>query len=179
MRTGVAIQTSNYDWDNVSVWFITVIILLLLLYFLGMIGQFVLGKRIINFSEALMLRIPLARTIYTATKQVIKTLSIPDSKSFKSVVFVEFPRPGFKAVGFLTGRIKAQDGREFYKIFIPTTPNPTTGFFELVSSDEVAETNLTIEEAFKMIISGGIVSPDVLCFNKLSSSEQNHSGETS
>jgi len=157
---------------NVSVWILTVIIFLLLLYFLGMIGQFVMGKKIIAFGEMLMLRIPLARMIYTATKQVIKTLSIPDRKSFKSVVLVEFPRPGFKAIGFLTGRIKTSDGREFCKVFIPTTPNPTTGFFELVPSEEVAETNLTIEEAFKMIISGGIVSPDVLLSNKPGANEQ-------
>jgi len=157
---------------NVSVWIITVIIFLLLLYLLGMIGQFVMGKKVIAFGERLMLRIPLARTIYTATKQVIKTLSIPDSKSIKSVVIVEFPRPGFKAIGFLTGRIKTSDGKEFCKVLIPTTPNPTTGFFELVPSEEVAETNLTIEEAFKMIISGGIVSPDVLLSNKLGANKQ-------
>jgi len=110
--------------------------------------------------------------IYTATKQIIKTLSIPDRKSFKSVVLVEFPRPGFKPIGFLTGWIKTSDGREFCKVFIPTTPNPTTGFFELVPSGEVAETNLTIEETFKMIISGGIVSPDVLLSKKLGANEQ-------
>jgi uncharacterized membrane protein len=131
-----------------------------------------MGKKIIAFSEMLMLRIPLARTIYTATKQVIKTLSIPDRKSFKSVVLVEFPRPGFKAIGFLTGQIKTSDGREFCKVFIPTTPHSTPGFFELVPSEEVAGTNLTIEEAFKIIISGGIVSPDVLLSNKPSGNEQ-------
>jgi len=120
---------------NVSIWIVTVTIFLLFLYLLGMIGQFVMGKKIIAFGEMLMLRIPLVRTIYTATKQVIKTLSIPESKSFKSVVMVEFPRPGFKAIGFLTGRIKTSDGREFCKVFIPTTPNPTTGFFELVPSE--------------------------------------------
>jgi uncharacterized membrane protein len=99
-------------------------------------------------------------------------LSIPESKSIKSVVMVEFPRPGFKSIGFLTGRIKTSDGKEFCKVLIPTTPNPTTGFFELVPSEEVAETNLTIEEAFKMIISGGIVSPDSLLFDKMDESRQ-------
>jgi uncharacterized membrane protein len=147
---------------TVFIWLSTTIILLLLLYLLGVVGQFVIGKKVVAASEVLVLRIPLVSTIYTATKQVIKALSIPDSKAFKSVVLVEFPRAGFQAVGYLTGNIKTPDGREFSKVFIPTTPNPTTGFFELVPPNEVVETNLTIEEAFKMIISGGMVSPDVL-----------------
>jgi len=157
---------------NILIWTITVIIFLLLLYLLGMTGQFVMGRKAIALGEMLMLRIPLARTIYTAMKQVIKTLSISDRKSFKSVVIVEFPRPGFKAIGFLTGRINTSDGKDFCKVFIPTTPNPTTGFFELVPSEEVEETNLTIEEAFKMIISGGIVSPDVIFLSKADEDKQ-------
>lgn len=147
---------------NISVWIATLIIILLLLYLMGIIGQLVIGKKAIVFSEMLMLRIPLARTIYTATKQVVKTLTISDRSSFKSVVLVEFPRPGFKAIGFMTGMIETMEENKLCKIFIPTTPNPTTGFFELVHPEEVEETDLTIEEAFKMIISGGIVSPGKL-----------------
>jgi uncharacterized membrane protein len=77
---------------------------------------------------------------------------------------VEFPRPGLKAVGFLTGYIEDSAGKKFCKVMIPTTPNPTTGFFELVPAEDIIETTLTVEEAFKMIISGGIVSPDLIKF---------------
>lgn len=147
---------------TVFIWLSTTIVLLLLLYLLGVVGQFVIGKKAVAAGEVLVLRVPLVRTIYTATKQVIKALSLPDSEAFKSVVLVEFPRAGLKSVGYLTGTIKGPDGREFSKVFIPTSPNPTTGFFELVPRDEVVETNLTIEEAFKMIISGGMVAPDML-----------------
>lgn len=147
---------------TVFTWLSTTAILLVFLYLLGVVGQFVIGKKVVAASEVLVLRIPLVGTIYTATKQVIKALSIPDSKAFKSVVLVEFPRAGFYALGYLTGTIRTPDGRELSKVFIPTSPNPTTGFFELIPPDEVVETDLAIEEAFKLIISGGMVSPEVL-----------------
>ena len=140
----------------------SIVILFFLLYLVGAIGQFVVGKRLIKAGETLLMKIPLARTIYTATKQVAQAVSLPDRSALKSVVLAEFPRPGFWAVGFLTGYIEDSSGRKFCKVMLPTTPNPTTGFFEIIPVEEVIETSYTIEEAFKMIISGGIVSPDVL-----------------
>lgn len=141
---------------------LTIIVLFAIVYFIGEIGQRVLGRRMLKVTEKLVQRIPLARSIYTATKQVIQAVSIPDKTTLKSVVLVEFPRPGYKAIGFFTGYIQDSSGKKLCKVFIPTTPNPTTGFFELVPVEEVTKTTLTVEEAFKMIISGGIVSPDVL-----------------
>jgi len=141
---------------------LSVVVLVLLVYTMGAIAQFVVGRRMIHLGETFLLRIPLVRSIYTATKQVVQAMSLSDQAAFKSVVLVEFPRPGFKAVAFLTGRIKDREGRTYCKVFIPTTPNPTTGFFEIVPVEEVVETTLTIEEAFKMIISGGLISPEVL-----------------
>ena len=140
----------------------SIVILLVFLYLIGTIGQFVVGKRLLKAGEALLLRIPLARTIYTATKQVAEAISLPNRSALKSVVMVDFYKPGFKAIGFLTGYIEDSAGKEFCKVMIPTTPNPTTGFFLLIPRDEVTETTITIEDAFKMIISGGIVSPDIL-----------------
>jgi len=151
---------------TVSVATLSIVVLLVLLYLVGVIGQFVIGKRLIKVGETLLMRIPLVRTIYTATKQVAQAVSLPDSAALKSVVLVEFPRPGFKAVGFLTGYIEDSAGKKFCKVLIPTTPNPTTGFFEIVPVEDVIETTLTVEEAFKMIISGGIVAPDVVKFSK-------------
>jgi len=140
----------------------SIVILLVLLYFVGAIGQFVVGKRLIKAGETLLLRIPLVRTVYTATKQVAQAVSLPDRSALKSVVLVEFFRPGFKVVAFLTGYIEDSTGKKFCKVMIPTTPNPTSGFLVVVPLNEVTETTMTIEEAFKMIISGGIVSPDIL-----------------
>jgi len=140
----------------------SVVVLVLLIYAIGAIAQFVVGRRLIRLGEDLMLKIPLAGTVYSATKQVVQAMSLPNKAAFKSVVLVEFPRPGFKSLAFMTGRIRDQDGRAYCKVFIPTTPNPTTGFLEIVPFEEVVETTLTIEEAFKMIISGGLISPEVL-----------------
>ncbi len=153
-------------------WLSAITILLLILYLLGIAGQFVIGKKIVAISEILVLRIPLVGTIYTATKQVIKTLSVPDSKAFKSVVLVEFPKPGLWAIGYLTGSLQTPNGQEYSKVFIPTSPNPTTGFFELVPPNEVIEINLTLEEAFKMIISGGMVAPEKLLSRTKNALEQ-------
>ena len=139
---------------------LSIILLIVVLYFIGTVGQNVLGKRLIVLSEKLFLKIPIVGTIYGSSKQVVKALSLPDSAVFKSVVLVEFPRPGLKAIGFLTGYITDNDGKKYCKVFIPTTPNPTTGFFELVPVDEVAQTNISIEDGFKMIISGGVVAPE-------------------
>lgn len=151
---------------SVCVSVLTIIVLLFLLYLVGVIGQVVVGKRLIKAGETLLLRIPLVRIVYTATKQVIQAISLPDRSALKSVVLLEFPRPGFRVIGFFTGYIKDASGKKFCKVFIPTTPNPTTGFFEIVPVEEMVETTFTIEEAFKMIISGGIVSPDVLATGK-------------
>jgi len=139
----------------------SLLVAILLLYVLGFVGQIVIGRRIIALGEKIMLQIPLARNVYSASKQVVEALSFTNRAAFKSVVLVEFPRPGLKAVGFLTGRLEDRQGRKYFKVFIPTTPNPTTGFFEIVPAEEVVETDLTIEDAFKAIISGGLVPIDV------------------
>jgi uncharacterized membrane protein len=140
---------------------LSVVVLVLLVYTIGAIARFVMGRRMIHIGEGLMLKIPLARTIYSATQQVVQALSSPGKAAIKSVVLVEFPGPGFKAVGFLTGRIQDSHGRVYCKVFIPTT-DPIRGFLEIVPVEEVVETTLTVEEAFKMTLSAGIISPEVL-----------------
>lgn len=148
------------EYMRIAVIALSITLLIALLYFIGTVGQNVLGKRLIILSEKLFLKIPIIGMIYSSSKQVVKAISLPDSAVFKSVVLVDFPRPGLKAVGFLTGYITDNNGKKYCKVFIPTTPNPTTGFFELVPVEEVAQTNISIEDGFKMIISGGVVAPE-------------------
>jgi uncharacterized membrane protein len=154
----------------------TILSLLLVLYLIGAIAKFVAGRRLLAVGENIVLKIPLASTIYTATKQVTSAISMQDNKSFTSVVLVQFPRQGFYALGFLTGTIKDSLGNTYCKVFIPTTPNPTTGFFELIPVNEVMQVEMSIEEAFKTIISGGIVSPEILkitgCVNPIQNKSQ-------
>ena len=149
-------------WVTFYVYLLTILLLLLLLYLIGVLGQYIVGRRLIAAWESLWLRIPLARTIYGATKQVTEALSQPEGSAFKSVVVVDFPYLEAKAIGFLTGYVEDEAGNKFAKVLIPTTPNPTTGFLELIPLDRMFITGLTIEEGFRMIISGGIVSPEDL-----------------
>jgi uncharacterized membrane protein len=153
----------------------TILSLLLVLYLIGAIAKFVAGRRLLAVGENIVLKIPLASTIYTATKQVTSAISLQDNKSFTSVVLVEFPRKGFYAIGFLTGTIKDSSGNMYCKVFIPTTPNPTSGFFEIIPVSEVLQVEMSIEEAFKTIISGGIVSPEILKITGSVNSIQNKS----
>jgi uncharacterized membrane protein len=153
-------------WVNLYVYLLTILLLLVLLYLIGVLGQFIIGRRLITAWESIWLKIPLARTIYGATKQVTEALSQPEGSAFKSVVVVDFPYPGAKAIGFLTGYVEDSTGQKFAKVLIPTTPNPTTGFLELIPLDRIFITDLTIEEGFRMLISGGIVSPEDLLKHK-------------
>jgi uncharacterized membrane protein len=138
---------------------VSVVIVVVLLYLAGLLTTYLLGRRLIALGESVVERVPVVKTIYGASKQVVWTLSLPNRKAFKSVVWVEFPRPGLLALGFVTGRIQDEQGDEFHEPFIPTTPDPTRGFLEVVPCGQVRETSMAIDEALKMIISGGIVSP--------------------
>jgi len=149
-------------WVDLYVYVLMILLLLVLLYLIGVLGQYIVGKRLIAAWENLWLKIPLARTIYGATKQVTEALSQPQGSAFKSVVVVDFPYLEAKAIGFLTGYVEDEAGHKFAKVLIPTTPNPTTGFLELIPLERMFITGLTIEEGFRMIISGGIVSPEDL-----------------
>jgi uncharacterized membrane protein len=155
-----------------AVSFATILSLLFLIYLIGVIAKFVAGRRLLALGETILMKIPLVRTIYSATKQVTTAITMQDSASFKSVVLVEFPCPGCYSLGFLTGSIIDSNGNKFCKVFISTTPNPTTGFFILRSADEVRKIEMSIEEAFKMIISAGIVSPEKLVFSNPSTLAQ-------
>jgi len=141
---------------------VIILVLLAALYLIGAVGRFVLGRKLISAGETLLLQIPLVRTIYSATKQVMQAISLPDRTAFKSVVLVEFPRPGIFALGFLTGYLDLASRGRHAKVFIPTAPNPTTGFFEIVPAAEIQDTGLPIEEGFKIIMSGGIIAPETL-----------------
>lgn len=160
---------------HITVAVLSVVLLVLLLYFVGVTGQLVIGKKMIKMGEEVFMQIPIVRTVFSSTRQVMKSISMPDRTMFKSVVLVEFPCPGIKAIGFLTGFICDNGGNKFAKILIPTAPNPTTGFFELIPVKDIVQTNISIEDGFKMIISGGVVSPDTFDSFELKPDTQNGS----
>jgi len=118
------------------------------------------GRRLILFGERLLLRLPVVKTIYAASKQVVETFSSHQTTSFQAVVIVSFPRRESLAIGFITGTLFAPDNRKLYRVFIPTTPNPTSGFLLLMSPEDVQFTDIPIEEGIKMIVSGGMLAPE-------------------
>ncbi|MGM0471616.1 MAG: DUF502 domain-containing protein [Bacillota bacterium] len=140
--------------------FLTILVIL----GIGIIGTNVLGKRLISFGERLLTRIPLVKNIYLTVQQIINALFLKNKTAFRKVVVVEYPRRGIYQVGFLTseGRGEVQENTEdqVVNVFIPTTPNPTSGMLILVPHSEVNYLDMTVEEGLKFIISGGTVTPE-------------------
>jgi uncharacterized membrane protein len=147
-------------YPDAAVYAISILALLVLLYFVGVLARYVLGRKVIDLIEHILMKIPFVKAIYGASRQVVQAISLPDRSAFKAVVALEFPAPGMRTLGFITGTITDPDGKLHYKVFIPTTPNVTTGFFEIVPEDKLYFTNFSVEGAFKTIISGGILAPD-------------------
>ena len=136
--------------------------LLLVLYAGGALTTRMLGRRALALGESLVVRIPLVKSVYSATKKVVDMLSTSTGSQFKSVVIVEFPRPGMKTIAFLTGTVRDEHGREHYKVYIPTAPNPTSGYIEILPPEQVRVTRMPVEEGLKMVVSGGMISPEIM-----------------
>ncbi|HXV35589.1 MAG TPA: DUF502 domain-containing protein [Myxococcota bacterium] len=132
---------------------------------LGVIARHLLGGEFQRAWERLLARVPIARSIYAAVKQLAEAIfaSASQTSRFRRVVLVEFPRKGIYALAFTTGTARGivQDmtKEEVINCFIPTTPNPTSGFFLLVPNEELIEIDITVEDAFKLVMSAGLVSP--------------------
>ena len=148
------------DWPWLLRAGLSLSVLLVAIYLLGELATNLVGRRILQLGEALLLRVPFVKVVYRASKQVVTAFQRPNSAAFKEVVFVQFPRPGMRSVGFLTSTFTGDDGHTWHTVFVPTTPNPTTGFLQFLPAEEVIHTDFTVEEAFKMVMSLGVLSPD-------------------
>jgi uncharacterized membrane protein len=133
---------------------------LLIIYFTGLLTNHIIGRRLISLGERLLMKMPIIKSIYSASKQVVDTFSSSTKAAFKAVAVVEFPRKGSLAIGFVTGAMTNPDGQLLYRVFIATTPNPTTGFLLILPADEVQFTDISVEDGVKMIVSGGVLSPE-------------------
>ena len=140
-----------------------VVLSLFVLLLTGLIATNFLGQRLVVWSEIVLDKIPLVRSIYNASKQVIQAIFATNSQAFRKVLLVEYPRKGMWSVAFQTGTgntaISAQLDTPMISIFIPTTPNPTSGFLMMVPKSEVLELAMSIDEALKFIISLGMMQP--------------------
>lgn len=141
-----------------------IIVVLLFILGIGAFLQVFVLKPFIKLMEDILSQVPLLSTVYFGAKQLIEAFSGQNKTSFKDVVYVEFPRPGIYSIGFLTSEVPADIApnldKTYYNIYIPTTPNPTTGFFIILPKDQFHRANLTRQEAITLIISGGILQPD-------------------
>jgi uncharacterized membrane protein len=129
----------------------------------GAIARSFVAGRVVALGESLIARIPLVRVVYGALKQLMETVLRKEHKEFRGVALVPFPHPEVYSVGFVTGlssgEVQTKTQEKVINVFIPTTPNPTTGFYIMVPSEKAILLDMTVEEAFKMVMSAGIVSP--------------------
>ena len=136
------------------------ILTFLFIYFLGLIVSNVIGKKLYSFLESILSRIPLVSYIYNTIKQITETLTVSQKHAFKKVVYIEYPKEEIWTIALVTGESKDKNGISYYQIFVPTTPNPTSGFMLYIKKINAKETDLSIDEGLKIVISGGMLAPE-------------------
>jgi uncharacterized membrane protein len=140
---------------------IGILITLVGIYLIGILVTNFIGRKFVNLGEKFLMHIPIAKSIYGSVKQIIETFSFKEEHSKKKVVMVEYPKENIWSIGLVNGEIKhPENGSRLYNILIIASINPTSGFFILVPHERVIQLNITVEEAMKWIVSGGIVTPD-------------------
>jgi uncharacterized membrane protein len=148
-------------------WYWSIVALVLAVVLIGLVGllaRYYVGKQAIAWLDSTMLRVPLLNKIYGTIKQVNEAFSSGKKSAFKTVVLVEFPREGMHSIGFITSEqhdeVQARTKEKVVCVFVPTTPNPTSGFLVLVAEDKVTKLNMSVADGIKYIISLGSISPE-------------------
>jgi len=137
-----------------------IILTIVLIYVLGLIVTNFLGKKIFNIGESIVKRVPIVNMIYTTLKQITDTFTKGTSDAFEGVVYIQYPRKGLWTMAFISGESKNKDDIPYYHLFVPTTPNPTSGFFLMIPQADAIPTGMNVEEGLKTIISGGLLAPN-------------------
>lgn len=160
--------------DNVflttSLEVILFVFIIMCLFLLGLLTNHYIGKKLIKTGDAFLNKIPLIRNIYMSSKQILSSFAVSGKKAFRKVVMIEYPRKGIQSLAFLTGEIKvSQKGKKdkiLASVFLPSTPNPTTGYFLLLPKKDLLTVDISIEEAIRLIISGGILGKHLKIHDK-------------
>jgi uncharacterized membrane protein len=143
-----------------------VVLSLMILLFTGLVAANLFGRKLVSMWERLLSRIPLVRSVYSAVKQLVETMFADNGKSFRKVVLVEFPRRGLWTLAFITsedsGVVQQATGRDVVNVYIPTTPNPTGGYFVLVPKEDIRELDMSVDDGLKMLLSMGAVNPEAI-----------------
>jgi uncharacterized membrane protein len=161
--TNILIQLGVPFPEGYRIPFLGVLITLLIVLMVGWLTTSFFGKKVFQLGETLVEKIPFVRRIYTGTKQVVISIAQADTTTFRKVVLIEFPRRGLLAIGFVTGESRGEvqelTRENMLNVFVPTMPNPTSGFLVFSPPEELTEVSMTIEEGIKYVVSGGIVTP--------------------
>ena len=135
----------------------------LLVLFTGLLGANLIGRRLVQVWEALLARIPLVRSIYSSVKQVSDTILAPNGQAFRQAVLVQYPRPGVHPIAFVTGtpggEVSQVLGADMVSVYVPTTPNPTSGFFLMLPKSDVIPLSMPVDAALRYVVSMGTVPP--------------------
>jgi len=150
-------------WLGFKVPGLGVVLTLVIVLVTGMVAANLFGRQLLRLGEAIVARIPLVRTIYSAVKQLLETVFSSGGQSFRKVVLVEYPRRDMWTLAFVTGRgvreAEQHAGSKLVNLFVPTTPNPTSGFFLMVPEQDLREVDISVDAGLRLIISAGVVAP--------------------
>ena len=151
-----------FDLGNVRIFpGLGVIVLLILLYVVGIITTKILSARIVNVGHKLIEKIPVISSIYSTTRSGVEILSGTQGFESRGVVLVDFPRPAMKAIGLITAELGVLNGEPMVAVYIPTTPVPSSGFLIVVALSDVTPTDISVDDAMKIIVSGGILANEI------------------
>ncbi len=143
--------------------FFSVFLTLFILYIIGLFAANIVGRRLITTLEQFVDRVPVVKTVYRGLKQILASFSGDQTQSFRRAALVPFPQERMRCVGFITNIFKdSVTGEELCSVFIATTPNPTTGYLQILRRKDITELNWSVEEAIRTVMSGGILKPDFL-----------------
>ncbi len=167
LQTAFAIsdEFARSFWVEQLVLVISALIVVVALTFIGLLSRYFLGRFIIEIFEGIIERVPMIKSVYNATKQIVATFGMKNKATFKQVVLVQFPHPGCRTVAFVTNRdpgeiSEALGGGPYVHVFVPTTPNPTGGYFLVLPERDVIPLKMSVADGMKLIVSGGAVLPD-------------------
>jgi len=152
------VDDANFPGFKLLTSIVGIIIVIICLIIIGFFARNVFFSRIVNWMESIFKKIPLIGIVYSTTRQIMESISGGSNKeSFKKVIYIQYPRKGVWTLGFVTSESFNKQGESFYHLFIPTTPNPTSGFFLIVPKEDVTQSDISVEEGFRMIVSSGMV----------------------
>ena len=130
-----------------------------LAYAPGVFARNVIGHRFIVYADSLLAKVPIFRQLYFGIKQIVESFANPNKTGFMQVVLVEFPRPGLRAIGFITNEVTDAAGEKLLSVLIPTAPNPTSGFLQILHERDIIRTDISVDDALKMVVSAGRMTP--------------------